>query len=117
MIGVNGADEAMLEHLDSGKGNKPHSYEVVDVKLVDEKSPTNYLEPTGRIEIPSVSAAKLLKDVEKSYDKGKNLLRESEKVSQQANSQPSEGEIDGIHYKVREKEAPPATPILPQQTL
>lgn len=77
--------------------NKPHSYEVTAVELIEDAvpQPDNH----GRIGRPrfsetqhivedesssgnSVSAAKLLKGIEKSYDSGKFLLEESEKASE-----------------------------------
>ena len=53
--------------------NRPHSYEVSEIKLVGEESPT-ILAPTGQVHI---GVAKLLQGVEKSYDSGKLLLDES----------------------------------------
>ena len=77
--------------------NKPHSYEVTAVELIEDAvpQPDNH----GRIGRPrfsetqhivedesssgnSISAAKLLKGIEKSYDSGKFLLEESEKASE-----------------------------------
>lgn len=77
--------------------NKPHSYEVTAVELIEDAvpQPDNH----GRIGRPrfsetqhivedesssgnSISAAKLLKGIEKSYDSGKFLLDESEKASE-----------------------------------
>lgn len=79
--------------------NKPHSYEVTAVELIEDAvpQPDNH----GRIGRPrfsetqhivedesssggSISAAKLLKGVEKSYDSGKFLLEESEKAENPA---------------------------------
>lgn len=79
--------------------NKPHSYEVTAVELIEDAvpQPDNH----GRIGRPrfsetqhivedesssggSISATKLLKGVEKSYDSGKFLLEESEKAENPA---------------------------------
>jgi hypothetical protein len=63
--------------------SKPHSYEVVKIELLEapmaakDKSTVNSKE---RLSNNSISAAKLLNGVEKSYDKGKYLLDESEKT-------------------------------------
>lgn len=96
----------ILEKRGNGK-SKPHDYKVTKVDVIlDGGSSTSNAPRTS-----TIAGAKLLKDVEKSYDKGKKLLDESKKVSQNTVFQPSDGEIDGIHYKLREKEAPKKTGI------
>ena len=81
----------ILEKRGNGK-SKPHDYKVTKVDVIlDGGSSTSNAPRTS-----TIAGAKLLKDVEKSYDKGKKLLDESKKVSQNTVFQPSDGEIDGI---------------------
>ena len=62
--------------------NGIHSYEVQKIEVLDNELPST---PNGVgkpiSELPAYPLAKLLKGVEKSYDKGKKLLEESEKSS------------------------------------
>lgn len=67
----------MLEFRDETRTNRPHSYEVTKIELLDGLSNSPRREMVGSN--PSISAAKLLNNVEKSYDFGKNLLEESKK--------------------------------------
>ena len=76
-----------MQEFRGGEDNKPHSYEVTKIELLD--SP-------GKREIPdrphsdapsnSISTAKLLEGVEKSYDKGKKLLDEIRDLTDGENS-------------------------------
>ena len=69
--------------------NRPYSYEVTDI--------STKIEPLGTIDvhdrsedgipISSILGANLLKNVEMSYDKGKKLLEESEKISKNIREQ------------------------------
>lgn len=56
----------------------PDSYKITKIELIiSGSSASNALNNST-----SVSVAKLLKDVEKSYDKGKKLLDESDNISE-----------------------------------
>ena len=71
----------MNEYMDENKVNNPHSYEVDEIELVDDYSPTNTrssIDGKNR----SIEATKLLQGVEKSYDSGKKLLDESTKTTE-----------------------------------
>ena len=65
----------IIENRDE-KPNSPHSYEVTDIKLADAENTDQLMEPT---ESPRVGVAKLIENVDKSYDDGKKLLEESKK--------------------------------------
>jgi hypothetical protein len=59
--------------------NKPYSFEVIRIELLDESnSSIPGIKVADSIETDQLSVAKLLQNVEKSYDKGKFLLDESE---------------------------------------
>ena len=59
--------------------NKPYSFEVIRIELLDESnSSIPGIKVADSIETDQLSVAKLLQNVEKSYDKGKFLLEESE---------------------------------------
>ena len=61
-------------------GTDPTVHEVTKIELYDPKdgkSDSSWRSMVG--ENPSIEAANLLKDVEKSYDSGKKLIDESEK--------------------------------------
>lgn len=60
-----------------GEANEAYDYKITEVKLIVSGSSTS----NARTNPTSISAAKVLKDVEKSYDKGKKLLEESEKIA------------------------------------
>lgn len=67
----------ILEHRDRNKKNKAHNYEVTKIELLDDLSNSSRLE---MVDInPSISAAKLLNNIEKSYDFGKNCLMRAKK--------------------------------------
>ena len=60
--------------------NKPYSFEVIKIELLDESNssimaPNHPNSQRGLI----IRVAKILQNVEKSYDKGKLLLEESKK--------------------------------------
>jgi hypothetical protein len=63
--------------------NKPYSFEVIEIELLDILSNnsifgnqcTNFIKDKGF----SIDTAKILQNVEKSYNKGKLLLEESNK--------------------------------------
>ena len=61
-----------------GKSNEAYDYKITEVKLIVSGSSTS----DARTNPTSISAAKVLKDVEKSYDKGKKLLEESQKLDE-----------------------------------
>lgn len=62
--------------------NGIHSYEVQKIEVLDNESPSTSNGVGKPIsELPAYPLAKLLKGVEKAYDKGKYLLEESEKRS------------------------------------
>lgn len=54
--------------------NRPHSYEVTEIKLVDSNTTNQSLEPTAPHKAPSIGVANLLQGVEKSYDLGKKKI-------------------------------------------
>ena len=59
--------------------NKPYSFEVIRIELLDESnSSIPGIKVADSTETDQLSVAKLLQNVEKSYDKGKFLLEESE---------------------------------------
>jgi CDP-glycerol glycerophosphotransferase (TagB/SpsB family) len=61
--------------------NKPYSFEVIKIELFDLSSNSSILDVkvADSYETDLLSVAKLLQNVEKSYDKGKFLLEESKK--------------------------------------
>lgn len=70
------------EFKDVNTPNSPHSYEVTKIELIEDSTvtPDGIDSPLNR-PINSISATKLLNGVEKSYDKGKFVLDESENYS------------------------------------
>ena len=80
------------EYRDANRDNKAYAYEVTKIELVDDssdgatKGSSGPLNPVNN----SISATKLLKRVEKSYDPGKKLLSESKKPSFSILSRPVE---------------------------
>ena len=75
-------------------GVKPYTYEVTKIELLGGSSHKG----TSSSDAPnnSIPATKLLNGVEKSYDKGKFVLKESENFSTEVNPQDSEG---GIRFR------------------
>ena len=66
----------MQEYLSDNMPNKPHSYEVTKIELLEDRSLSGHLNRSNS----SIDGTKLLKGVEKSYDKGKFLLSESKNL-------------------------------------
>lgn len=67
------------EYRDESRTATPYSYEVTKIELLEESnSPTELNSPNSEIGGLSIETTKLLKGIEKSYDKGKYLLDESE---------------------------------------
>ena len=83
----------MHEYRDPMANNTPHSYEVTEIELLESSSTPSLKDDSKPLNVSnnSISGAKLLKGVEKSYDKGKKLLDESKKTSY--GSQKSENDI------------------------
>ena len=58
--------------------NKPYTFEVIKIVLLDESNSTSLgTKVADSKESSLLSVAKLLQNIEKSYDKGKFLLEES----------------------------------------
>lgn len=86
------------EFRDANTANTPHSYEVTKIELIEDSTVTpndGINNPLNR-SVNSISATKLLEGVEKSYDKGKKVLDESENSSE--NPQDAES---GIRFRTR----------------
>ena len=70
----------IYEYRDSNKNHKPYTFEVIKIELFDESnssiSTPNSPNSLGGL---SIRVANILQNIEKSYDKGKFLLEESEK--------------------------------------
>lgn len=77
--------------------NKPHDYRVTKIELIESGS------STSDAPINSISGAKLLKDVEKSYDKSKNILSESTK-EQKDNALENNNESDILFREETDEE-------------
>lgn len=94
---VNGKDYRVKTtiHEHKGDANIPHDYKVTEVKLIVSGSPTS----NARTSKTSAEVAKLLKGVEKSYDKGKYLLDESEEIRFRTESISYEKELNEIKNK------------------
>ena len=70
----------IYEYRDINRSNKPYTFEVIKIELFDYESNSSISTPNspnsqGGL---SIRVAKLLQNVEKSYDKGKFLLEKSE---------------------------------------
>ena len=75
----------MREYEDGNRHPLAHSYEITEIELLEAPSDgvaNNSGEPLAMTSNSSISAAKLLKGVEKSYDLGKKLLEESGSLDQ-----------------------------------
>lgn len=84
-----------MQEFRGGEENKPHSYEVTKIELLGAPG-TAVLPDSSPLDTTpnnSISAAKLLKGVEKSYDKGKKLLDESKDLAQGEIRFRNEGEM------------------------
>ena len=68
----------MRENRSNAVSNKPYTYEVTKIEVLDETSPSTS-NGSPYVSDVFVDGAKLLNGVEKSYEKGKKLLEESKK--------------------------------------
>ncbi|MDR0713817.1 MAG: hypothetical protein LBF89_06125, partial [Bacteroidales bacterium] len=77
----------LKEYIDVNQISKPYTYEVTKIELIDGKlaNTENGTDPNANNN--SISAAKLLNGVEKSYEKGKFILDDHSKVVD-ANGEP-----------------------------
>ena len=72
-----------MQEFRGGEENKPHSYEVTKIELLDTPG-TAVLPDSSPLDMTpsnSIDTAKLLQGVEKSYDSGKKLLDESKDLT------------------------------------
>ena len=68
----------VLEYKQSNRKNKPYTFEVIKIELLDESNSSIFdLKVADSNETDLLPIAKLLQNIEKSYDKGKILLDES----------------------------------------
>ena len=87
----------MHEYLpNSGNINSPHSYEVTKIELLENQTALGARSLNPKKEDISLGTANLLKGVEKSYDKGKYLLDESEDLTNGEANSNLEIATDGI---------------------
>ena len=71
-----------MQEFRGGEENKPHSYEVTKIELLDSPGKReNPDRPPSDAPNNSIDTAKLLQGVEKSYDSGKKLLDESKNLT------------------------------------
>ena len=71
-----------MQEFRGGEENKPHSYEVTKIELLDSPGKReNPDRPPSDASNNSIDTAKLLQGVEKSYDSGKKLLDESKNLT------------------------------------
>lgn len=71
-----------MQEFRGGEENKPHSYEVTKIELLDSPGKReNPDRPPLVSSSNSIDTAKLLQGVEKSYDSGKKLLDESKNLT------------------------------------
>ena len=73
---------------------KAYSYEVTKIELLEGTHGDDVNNPLPRTTNNSISAAKLLKNIEKSYDKGKKLLDKSS-----SGLEDSGGRFGGVSYE------------------
>ncbi len=72
-----------MQEFRGSEENKPHSYEVTKIELLDSPEKREYPDRShSDASNNSISTAKLLNGVEKSYDKGKKLLDESKDLAE-----------------------------------
>jgi hypothetical protein len=71
----------IIEYKQTNYQNKPYSFEVIKIELLDLSSNSSILDVkvADSNETDLLSVANILQNVEKSYDKGKLLLEESKK--------------------------------------
>ena len=77
----------MREDVRLNEENAVHAYEVQKIEVLDEETPNtpNGVRSHPQSEIASsYSLAKLLQNIDKSYDKGKKILDESKKADEKA---------------------------------
>lgn len=87
----------MKEENKAKRGNGIHSYEVQKIEVLDEETPnTSNGVGTLNSELEGYPLAKLLQNVGKSYEKGKNLLDESKLADESADLYREVGETDDI---------------------
>ena len=91
-----------MQEFRGSEENKPHSYEVTKIELLEgprtaKESDSPHLDSATN---NSISTAKLLEGVEKSYDKGKKLLDESRDLT--------DGETS---FRVDNKNSQSSTPV------
>ena len=71
------------EYRDTNRTNKPYIFEAIKIELLDESnssiSASNGPNSLGGL---SIRVANILQNIEKSYDKGKFLLKESKKINE-----------------------------------
>lgn len=93
----------MREDRRTEKNNGIHTYEVQKIEVLNDESPStpNGVE-TPQSNIDGLPLAKLLKGVEKAYEKGKKILSESENLTSEEESDEAwdNGEFDSYHYYV-----------------
>jgi hypothetical protein len=62
----------VLEYKQSNRKNKPYTFEVIKIELLDESDSSIFdLKVADSDETDLLPIAKLLQNIEKSYDKGK----------------------------------------------
>ena len=78
-----------MQEFRGNESNRPHSYEVTKIELLDSSMAAGESATVNGELYPnnSIPATKLLKGVEKSYDKGKYLLDESKIVATRSDIQ------------------------------
>ena len=84
----------MLEFKSGKQVNRPHTFEVAKIELVDDTA--NSIARQTSSNVSRIDGANLLKDVEKSYDKGKKLLDENGKSSENDSSQLDRDYLDAV---------------------
>ena len=73
-----------LQEIGQPKSNRPHSYEVTKIEMLDLRPSISLAPMQIGVTTPSIGLAKLLYGIEKSYDPGKKILDESQKVQQRS---------------------------------
>ena len=77
-----------LEQRKNPNETLPHSFDVREIELIDTpaaNSSDEFSRHSDMMPLNSISGAKLLKDVEMSYNKGKKVLEENEKRAKEVN--------------------------------
>lgn len=106
------------EYADENMASVAHSYEVTEIELLEAPSDNanSTAEPLAMTSDSSISTAKLLQGVEKSYDPGKKLLEESVKADAMVESSPAKNgrtqeelrhREDGGDFRMRKGAAEP----------